>query len=387
MRNKKSILFVRPDYHCTFIYRDHLRQNGWIADIYVPLDYLKSKVLYSTDGILIQPSIGTGKNILILIVNHILLIMFWLTFFWKYEYHIYYGRPPAVSFMDKKNIFSKIFGNDFVLELWLSKIFKIKLIYLPSGCHDEESKEIYLKIDNGDLCNNCGMFDRCNDEQNNLNFSRIRRYFDGIIGPGSIETSQFATKIIKYKSIDLLEWHPKIKIPKEHQLPATKNIRILHSSMLKSSNRFDKGRDSKGSEYILSAIEKLKNDGYLIEYYFIENKHSSHMKFYQVQADIVLEQLRAGCWGSTGVETMALGKPVVCYLRPSWKNYFFNSFPEYSNLPIIEANTNNIYEILRKLVTDNVYREEKGIESRNFAEKHYDVVKNTKGLIKMLEAL
>jgi glycosyltransferase involved in cell wall biosynthesis len=103
--------------------------------------------------------------------------------------------------------------------------------------------------------------------------------------------------------------------------------------------------------------------------------------------NIIMEQPICGRWGSTGVETMSLGKPVVCYLRPSWKKFFLKKFPEYTALPIVEANTQTIYEVLKKLVTDKKYRENKGRESRDFAEQHYDVKRNTRELASILEKL
>lgn len=386
MRNKKSILFVQPDYHCSFFYRDELKKLDWQADIYVPLDY-PSNLLYSEQGVLRPPNIGSNKVKLFRYINHILLNVWWLTRFWRYEYHLYYGRPPITIFLEKQLGLTKLFGSDFVLELSLAKLFKIKLIYLPTGCHDEESKANYSKVDAGNLCNNCGLFDRCNDTLNELNFARIRRYFNASIGPGSIESTQLNFTPIKYKSIDLSLWNPSLEIPTEYLLPPTNNLRILHSSYLKASGRYWQGRDSKGSSYVLAAIERLKTEGYPIEYYFITDKPSSKMRFYQMQADIVVEQLLGGLWGSTGVETMSLGKPVVCYLRPSWKNYFFKSFPEYKELPIVEANTQTIYDVLKRLVTDEVYRLRKGLESRRFAEQHFDPVKNARSLIDWLETL
>ena len=46
-------------------------------------------------------------------------------------------------------------------------------------------------------------------------------------------------------------------------------------------------------------------------------------------------------------------------------------FTEYSELPVIEANINNIYEVLKKVVTDKAFREEKGARLRAFAKKHF----------------
>ena len=108
------------------------------------------------------------------------------------------------------------------------------------------------------------------------------------------------------------------------------------------------------------------------------------MRFYQAQADIVVEQLIYGWYGSTFVETSALGKPVICYLRPSWKKFFLKTFPEYDSLPIVEADTKTIYKSLKKLVEDADLRFQIGLDSRRFAEKHFNPEKNTKNLIKVL---
>jgi glycosyltransferase involved in cell wall biosynthesis len=81
---------------------------------------------------------------------------------------------------------------------------------------------------------------------------------------------------------------------------------------------------------------------------------------------------------------MALGKPVVCYLRPSWKESFLETFPEYDSLPIIEADTGTIYDALKKLVEDADYRRRKGEESRRFAEAHFDPVRNARAFAELL---
>ena len=386
MRKKKSLLFIRPDYHCSFFYRDEFRKLGWKADILVNSDY-PAILLYSKEDVLLPPMLTKSRYKLIRWLGHMVLLCWWLNQFWRYEFHVYYGRPPQFNFMEQYLGLTWLFGKDFLVELWLAKLFGIKLIYLPPGCHDDESKENFAKLDNGNVCDNCGVWNKCDDALNNINFSRIRRFFDMQIGNGSIDSSQFEMSHIKYKSIDLKLWQPNLVIPAEHQLAATDNIRILHSNYLKGSSRDWQGRNIKGSPFILAAIERLKQEGHHIEYFFVENKPSKQMRFYQAQADIVVEQLIFGWWGSTFVEAAALGKPVVCYLRPSWKAFFLKTFPEYDSLPIVEADTNTIYDALKKLVTDADYRRQKGEESRQFAEVHFDPEKNTKTFMKILETL
>lgn len=384
MSRKNSILFVRPDYHCSFFYREEFIKKGWKADIYVPWDYPR-ELLYSEKEILRSPQIKGLPTVATNYINNLILIAWWFLNFWKYKYHLYYGRPPAITLLEERLGLTKIFGKDFLFELWIAKFFGIKLIFLPTGCHDDETKSEFTKLDNGNVCGNCGFWDRCLDEKNILNFDRIRRFFDVQIGVGAIDSSQFLMSHIKYKSIDLNLWDPSLDVPSEHRMPETKNIRILHSAFLDKSGRNWQGRNIKGSSFVLSAIERLKNEGYPVEYYFIKDKPSNQMRFYQVQADIVVEQLIYGWWGSTFVETSALGKPVVCYLRPSWKEFFFKIFPEYNDLPIVEANTESIYVVLKKLVADETYRLQKGKDSRRFAERHFDPAKNTQSLIDLLE--
>ena len=413
---EKSVLFINPDYHCSFVYCDEFRRLGWRADVFVPNSYPES-LLYKSEGnlkeIKLQISdqelvdksyeigiLGKGKffiNSLIGLsvkfgaLNLKQLVERFLTFcsLLQYKYHIYYSATNNFPMNEKsfncfKSDSSKLnIDNTFIFPLWLSKLIGIKLIYIPSGCLHQETKENFSKFDDGNVCGNCGWGDAvCNDVQNNLNFNIIRKYFDMVSGDGTIESTQFNFTHLKYKSIDLKLWNPNIKVPNEFKLPASNKLRILHSFFDKNRNKG--GKNIKGSPFILEAVKRLEKEGYPVEYYYINNVQSKNMRYYQVQADIVVEQLIYGWWGSTGVETMSLGKPVVCYLRPSWKAHFFDQFNEYDQLPIVEANTNNIYDVLKKLVIDKDYRTQKGSESQIFAEKHFDVTKNTKALSEVL---
>jgi hypothetical protein len=53
---------------------------------------------------------------------------------------------------------------------------------------------------------------------------------------------------------------------------------------------------------------------------------------------------------------------------------------------VIEADTNTIYEVLKELVTIVDYRRRKVIESRRFAELHFDPSKNIPEFVEKLEA-
>ncbi|MFA6127016.1 MAG: glycosyltransferase [Bacteroidales bacterium] len=369
---KKSIIFLTPDYHCSFFYRDELRKLGWKADIFVPAWY-PLKLLYSKKDIITNHRELSNKNNLIYHIKN----------FYKYKYFFFYGGLEQYSVI--MYIFHRIFYHHYLsrifnypkfrIELSLAKLLRIKIIYLPTGVPDEDMPHILEKLGNEET----GLKFEDSKKMKRI-FKVIRRYSDLNIGQGTFNSSQFKARHIKYKSIDLNLWHPNIKIPDDYKLPQTKNLRILHSSMFSDERIKKHGGDIKGSFFVQKAVEKLKDEGYNIEFLFIKDVSSNQMRFLQVQADIVVEQLIRGWWGSTGVETMALGKPVVCYLRPEWKEFFFKTFPEYDELPIVEANKVNIYDVLKNLVEDEQFRINAGRKSREFAERHFNPETNAKEL-------
>jgi len=378
--SRKSILFVAPDYHCSFFYRDEFRKLGWKADIYVPPSY-PEKLLYSDKGVLRAPALPRGGRFANY-VNLLLLFAFYLGVCWRYRYHLYYGRFEHFYFGERYVRIDKVLGPSFSVASFLAKLFRRKIIYLPTGCHDIETRKNFSKLDEGNVCNNCGSADKCDDRLNTASFGRIRKYADLCVGFGEMESTQYRATHFKYKALDLSLWRPDLDVPEEYRLPATEKLRILHSFFCEGRNY--EGKNIKGSPFILAAIERLRQEGHKVEYMYIRDVPSRLMRYYQVQADIVVEQLIYGWWGSTGVETMALGKPVVCYLRPAWKEFFLKVFPEHSELPIVEANTSNIYEVLRKLVTDQDYRVTMGRKSRQFAEQHFDARSNALAVSELL---
>jgi hypothetical protein len=274
----------------------------------------------------------------------------------------------------------------FFPEILICKLSKRRIIYLPSGCRDEFLKENFRKLDNGNVCNNCGIEDRCNDQQNRIFIDVMRRNAQLVVGAGYYEKSEFKLTTMPWKSIDLDLWHPNIVLPAH--IPQLKKdsdtILILHSTALE--NRNSSPRNIKGSPFIEDAVTRLKNEGFNCELISIRNIQSKEMRFYQVQADIVVDQLIYGSWGSTTVESLALGKPTICYLRTEWKDYYLKSFG-LAELPIIGAGIDSIYFQLKQLLMSESVRLEIGIKSRLFAERMFNVSRNVDSFIKELELL
>jgi glycosyltransferase involved in cell wall biosynthesis len=139
-----------------------------------------------------------------------------------------------------------------------------------------------------------------------------------------------------------------------------RKIRIVHAPS---------ERNIKGTKYIIRAIEYIKRY-FNIEFILIMNKtHSECIKILQ-SADIFIDQILVGGYGLTLLEAMSYGKPAICYLTPEYENYL----PSYH--PIINANPDNLQDILAELLLLPSNLHELGKRSRDYVTVNhsYEVV-------------
>lgn len=373
-----SILFVNPDYHCSFFLRDEFRKLGWNADIMKSSNYPEQ--LLWENSCIEEPNQSLGWG------NFLNRAKFLYNIAKTYKYFLCYGSEDVTKTylpFRGSGLLYRIFGS---WELLYLKAHGCKIIFQPSGCKQEVLQEDFRRFQNGRVCANCGWADSvCNDTINARTFKFVNRYHSLALDASPIASQRIDKTTIRYKSLDLEVYSPAIKIPDRHLLPKNNAVRILHSFF--NTNRAHGGKNIKGSPFVVEAIEQLKSEGHSVELVQASNVPPLEMRYLQLQADIIVEQLIYGWWGSTGVESMALGKPTVCFLWPEWKERFLKSFPEYDVLPIIEAGTDTIYDVLRELVENPDLRLKKGAEARAFAEQHFDVRRNAPELATLLKTL
>ncbi|MDD4446172.1 MAG: glycosyltransferase family 4 protein [Methanothrix sp.] len=131
------------------------------------------------------------------------------------------------------------------------------------------------------------------------------------------------------------------------------SIKILHAPSR---------RRLKGTEHVLSAIKKLKNEGYNIELILVERTpHKEALEYYK-RADIVVDQLLIGWYGMLAQECMALGKPVCVYLREDLQGYM-------PTQPMLNTSPDNLLKNLRTLIEDPHLREELGKLGRRYVQE------------------
>lgn len=122
--------------------------------------------------------------------------------------------------------------------------------------------------------------------------------------------------------------------------------------------------DFKGTIHIEAALEKLKKK-HCFTYKRIEKMNHSEVVNYYKKADLIIDQILCGSHGLLSVEAMALGKPVIAYIRPD----LVSKFP--SELPIINANPSTIELAIEEFLENTTSRTDIGQLGRRYVEKYH----------------
>ena len=146
-----------------------------------------------------------------------------------------------------------------------------------------------------------------------------------VLGPGA--------RFIPYSHISLSEWRP--IYTQLDQRP----LRIAHAPS---------HRRVKGTELILEALEQLSNEGCEFDLELIEGLPHNEARLKYEHVDVLLDQLHAGWYGGLAVEAMALGKPVMAYIRNQDLQFIPSKMRD--ELPIIPVSVETLKTDLRQLI-------------------------------------
>ena len=136
----------------------------------------------------------------------------------------------------------------------------------------------------------------------------------------------------------------------------------------------------KGTGDIIDTVNELKKK-YDFEFRLVSKMpHQQALEIYQM-ADIAIDQLLIGTHGVFAVEAMALGKPVISYIRPDLRS----SFP--AGFPIVSATTATLYEKLEWLLCRPEQRRRLGEKGRMYVELVHDHRKIARQMIRIYRQL
>ncbi|SEE94613.1 glycosyltransferase family 1 protein [Pseudomonas migulae] len=176
------------------------------------------------------------------------------------------------------------------------------------------------------------------------------------VNPDLMHVLPESARFTPYSLVFLDEWVP--SFTQDQNRP----LRIVHAP----SNR-----KVKGSDLILSALESLRTQGFEFELLLVEGMSNAEARAVYESADVLVDQLFAGWYGGLAVELMALGKPVLVYIRDEDLGFIP---PEMkADLPFLQITPFTVEEALRDLLL--MPRESLvalGKSSRAFVERWHD---------------
>jgi glycosyltransferase involved in cell wall biosynthesis len=127
-------------------------------------------------------------------------------------------------------------------------------------------------------------------------------------------------------------------------------------------------RQVKGTRHVEEAVAKLQREGHRVRLDLIEGVTRDEVLARVVQADVVVDQLLIGWYGAFAVEAMALGRPVLAYVREDEPE----DNPFGAELPIVRTTAAALADDLLALAGDGKRRLELGAAGRRFVEEHHD---------------
>ena len=181
-------------------------------------------------------------------------------------------------------------------------------------------------------------------------------------------------------SYDALRWMPGAEV-----IPPGLDLRQYEAKKPKERARpivlhAPSSRRRKGTEHVVAACEGLDVDLDIVE----GLRHDEARRHYE-RADIVVDQLNAGWYGIFALEAMALGKPVLSYLRPEAVQETESALG--ADVPIVPVTKETLRDRIAELAATPEERRRIGAASRSYVERVHDADKGADRLVEIYASL
>lgn len=263
-------------------------------------------------------------------------------------FHFHYAKSllpynldlPILKLLDKK----------ILMQYWGSDVIQFDIAQKRMRYKKEDYEKVFHKQD---------------DAKKRAQIAKMEKMVDVTV-VGDPELLPFSPKsVVVAKALNLDEFEF-IGVNKENH-----RLKIVHAP----SNRGVKGTDK-----IIKIIEKLKNDGLDFEFILVENMTNSQAKEVYKSADLIIDDIMQGPYGILCMEAMALGKPVMCRIDDS----LIHAYP---GLPIINVNSDNLYQEIKKVLENLDLRIKLAKEGRKYMEANHDIMKTAQKFIDLYKSL
>jgi hypothetical protein len=226
---------------------------------------------------------------------------------------------------------------------------------------DVRTRECTLKLGPYNCCSDCTQVGRacvCDSQTGDANMSRLRANHAIMFSMGDmIEYTPGSRNNLFYWPLDLAGKHAAVPAPVSSKLDVNRRLRVVHAP---------NHREFKGTRHLEDAVRALQGEEVPIELVLVEGLPNHEALEVYRTADVIFDQCLIGFHGYFALEAMALGKPVMCYIR---KPAEYLLHPE--ECPIINTHVDTLKEDLRRLISSRNELELIGQRGRLYVEHHF----------------
>jgi hypothetical protein len=367
--SRGSVLFAGQAYYNAWYLSRELRKLGWRADVLNWDHDRSSDLFYHGQDFRLEGYDGRGT-----LLRH---LAFYLLALSTYDI-FHFSNAHGIRFSSRlHDYFAERFGPG--AEIRLLKRLGKKIVYSNNGCLDGVSQSSFGSWGETPVCSDCPWRERpeiCSDELN-LTWGRFRNSvadYQVLVGGNRIDYNDDPSvhEVPEFYCLDPALWRPDLEIPDPFRLRLPEGTVKVYHAVGNFQNRSEVGskRNLKSTHIYAPLIEQLKREGHDVELIFFQDVPNRELRYYEAQADIVVDMLTYGFFGATAREAMMLGKPVVCYLRPEWLEQMRAEIPGYvDELPVVSATPETVHDVLVDLIEHPGKRAAIGRRSREFAVK------------------
>jgi hypothetical protein len=364
---KGRVLFAGQSYYHAWYLSRELRKLGWKADVLNWNASPRSDIYYHGEDFRLNYQ---GPHAL----RHWL---FYARSIGQYDIFHFSNRNGLMFSSTVHDQAARLYGEG--AEIRLLKRLGKKIVYSNNGCLDGVLQSTFDAWGPEPTCQICpwrNMSEICSDESNRVWGEMRNSLVDYQLTTGGnhadFNDDPSMHEVPEFYCLDPDVWRPDLPIPEEHRLSYGSNPIKLYHAVGNADIRVARGtRQSLKSTHIwFPLVEQLKAEGHNVELVFVTGVPSLAIRYYQVQADIICDMLTVGWFGANIREAMMLGKPSICYLRPSWIEQVRRELPAYvEGLPVVSATPETVRDIVLELIEDTDRRRELGERGREFALK------------------
>lgn len=241
-------------------------------------------------------------------------------------------------------------------ELKVYSLLRINCFFWSYGA-DVRSQVISRGCGQYNCCTHCDKVRincLCDDNERMENVAFLRKYATAIFSTGELlEYTPGSRNNLYYLPVEL---ENKKYEPAYPQLDS-KIIKIVHAP---------NHRTLKGSQYLIASVDRLVQEGLPIELILVEKKSNEEALEIYRRADLVFDQCLIGCHGFFALECLAMGKPVMCFIRKP-QEYLLSP----KECPIINTTVKSLEQDLRWWVNHRDELHDIGVKGRQYMEKYF----------------